>query len=61
MKLGGPAQYFVTPRTRDELQQVIQACRESEMPYHILGGGCNLLISDKGVSGVVIHIAGDGF
>lgn len=61
LKLGGPAQYFVTPRTRDELQQVILACRESEMPYHILGGGCNLLIGDKGVSGVVIHIAGDGF
>jgi len=31
------------------------------MPYRILGGGCNLLINDEGVGGVVIHLAGDAF
>ncbi len=61
LKLGGPAQYFITPRNRDELAQVILACRDAEMPYHILGGGCNLLIADKGVSGVVIHVGGGNF
>ncbi len=59
MKVGGPAQYFVTPRSREELGQVIQTCRETEIPYLVLGGGCNLLVGDQGVSGVVIHLEGD--
>jgi UDP-N-acetylmuramate dehydrogenase len=39
LKLGGPAQYFVTPRTEDELLAVMTTCREQKLPLHILGSG----------------------
>jgi UDP-N-acetylmuramate dehydrogenase len=61
LKVGGPAQLFFTPRTIDELQQVITFCSEEDMPIRLLGGGSNLLVRDDGVSGAVIHLCGAGF
>jgi UDP-N-acetylmuramate dehydrogenase len=55
-KLGGPARYFLEPRTIDELQQVVRRCRENEVPMRVLGGGANLLIDDAGIKGAVIHL-----
>ncbi len=57
--IGGPASYFVTPRTIDELTEVVRRCRENEIPMHILGAGANLLIDDAGVKGAVIHLGGE--
>ncbi len=57
MNLGGPAQYFIQPRDRDELQRVAACCHENSIPIHVLGGGSNLLIRDEGVSGAVIQLA----
>jgi UDP-N-acetylmuramate dehydrogenase len=56
LKLGGPAQYFVTPRTEDELLAVMTTCREQKLPLHILGSGSNLLVREEGVPGVVIRV-----
>lgn len=56
LKLGGPAQYFVTPRTEDELLAVMTTCREQKLPLHILGAGSNLLVREEGVQGVVIRV-----
>ncbi len=53
---GGPAKVFVTPQTASELASVIRLCREFEKPYFILGNGSNLLVSDEGYEGVVIHV-----
>ncbi len=61
LKVGGCAQYFIQPRHRDELTQVVHCCHENEIPVRVLGGGSNLLIRDEGVRGVVIQIAGEGF
>jgi UDP-N-acetylmuramate dehydrogenase len=61
LKVGGPAQYFVEPRNVDELQSLIRACYEAELPVRILGGGSNLLVPDEGVSGVTIHLSGEPF
>jgi UDP-N-acetylmuramate dehydrogenase len=61
LKLGGPAQFLVQPRTIDELLEVVRACREAHIPLRLLGGGSNLLIRDEGVSGAVIRLAGEGF
>ena len=44
LRLGGPAQYFLTPRTEEELLSVVQTCREQKIPIHILGSGSNLLV-----------------
>lgn len=55
-RVGGPADYFVTPETDEEIAEVIRACREYEIPYYIVGNGSNLLVGDKGFRGVVIQI-----
>ncbi|MCI8465607.1 MAG: UDP-N-acetylmuramate dehydrogenase [Lachnospiraceae bacterium] len=56
-QVGGPADVFVTPQTTSELAAVIRLCREQGKPYFILGNGSNLLVSDKGYRGVVIHMS----
>ncbi|HEY4525722.1 MAG TPA: UDP-N-acetylmuramate dehydrogenase [Candidatus Paceibacterota bacterium] len=54
-KIGGPASYFLETKTIGELREAIKFARDSKMPMLILGGGTNLLISDSGFRGVVIH------
>jgi UDP-N-acetylmuramate dehydrogenase len=61
MKIGGPAQFLVRPRNQDELQRVVAACHEEELPIHVLGGGSNLLVRDEGVSGVVLQLPDEAF
>ncbi len=55
-RIGGPAQYFVMPQSVEELGQVIQLCRAEQTSYFIVGHGSNLLVSDSGISGVVIQL-----
>ncbi len=55
-RIGGPAQYLVAPRTKEEVQEVVRLCREEGMPWYIIGNGSNLLVSDKGYRGVVIQL-----
>ncbi|WP_339743853.1 UDP-N-acetylmuramate dehydrogenase [uncultured Rubinisphaera sp.] len=61
LKLGGPAQYFVEPRSTEELIKVLNCCREEKLAVHVLGEGSNLLIRDDGVSGVVIRLSAGEF
>jgi len=60
-QIGGPASYFIRPQTMDQLQEVIRRCRENEVPMYVLGDGANLLISDSGVRGAVIHLGQGDF
>lgn len=55
-KIGGPADLFVCPTTMDELAYALWICREYDVPYYVIGNGSNLLVSDKGIRGVVIQI-----
>ncbi|RMD77393.1 FAD-binding protein [Candidatus Dojkabacteria bacterium] len=55
VRIGGPADIFFTPKTRDELLIGIKKCREFDIPVTMLGWGANTLISDKGIRGVVIR------
>jgi len=59
--IGGPAKYFIEPRTVDELAETVRRCRANEIPVYVLGSGANLLVNDAGVKGAVIHLVGDGF
>src|SRR5579871_5048609 len=56
LKLGGPAEVLVQPRTRDELSAVVRRCSAERVPFRVLGSGCNLLIRDEGVRGVVLRL-----
>lgn len=55
-RVGGNADFFVTPKTKDEVRAVISLCKEEKIPYYILGNGSNLLVGDKGYRGVIIQI-----
>ncbi len=55
-RVGGNADFFVTPKTEDEVKAVVLLCREQNMPYYVIGNGSNLLVGDKGFCGVIIQI-----
>jgi len=55
-KIGGPADFFVTPCSVYSLCEVIKLCNNEKLPIFIMGNGTNLLVSDKGIRGVVVKI-----
>ena len=61
LQLGGPAKHFVRPRTVEQLQAVMARCRQDDLPFHILGGGSNILVRDEGVRGVVLKLDSEAF
>lgn len=54
--VGGPADWLVEVRSVEELQAVVCAARAAGHPVHVLGGGSNVLVSDRGVRGVVLRL-----
>ena len=54
-RIGGAADVFANP-TMDELIKLIAFCKSNEVPYMIMGNGSNMLVSDKGIEGLVISI-----
>jgi UDP-N-acetylmuramate dehydrogenase len=61
LRVGGPAQFFAQPRSVDELVRLVARCSKEGMPYRVLGGGCNVLVRDEGVRGVVIRLSEPAF
>ena len=59
-RIGGPADAWVDVDDADELAELFGAARESATPVFTLGSGTNVLVSDRGVRGVVVHL-GRGF
>ncbi len=55
IKVGGPADYFAAITDTHQLIKLVRWARSVELPYLLLGGGSNVLISDRGVRGLVIH------
>ena len=55
-QIGGPAQIFVQPETVEEIQNIVKLCNMQEVPFFLIGNGSNLLVSDKGMEGVVIQL-----
>ena len=60
-KLGGPAKFFVIPKTINKIIQIIHLCKEYYFDYFILGNGSNLLVSDVGYEGIIIKIHEQNF
>jgi UDP-N-acetylmuramate dehydrogenase len=60
-KLGGVAQFFAEPTSVDELQAVVQRCRDEELHVRLLGSGSNVLVREEGVAGMVVSLTGPAF
>ncbi|MDD5044745.1 MAG: UDP-N-acetylmuramate dehydrogenase [Candidatus Omnitrophica bacterium] len=60
-RIGGKARFFIEPKNVKELTAVIKEARKAKVPYYILGNGSNLLVSDKGINGVVIKLSSPYF
>lgn len=56
VKTGGCAEFYFLPQSIVELQTVYKYILAHKIPYFVLGTGSNLLISDQGISGVVISL-----
>ncbi|MDO8573612.1 MAG: UDP-N-acetylmuramate dehydrogenase [Candidatus Daviesbacteria bacterium] len=54
LSIGGPAKKFVIVSSEEELIEALEYAKSQQMPYLIIGGGSNLLISDDGFEGLVI-------
>lgn len=55
-RIGGPADWFVTPSTEEEIQKVMKLGASNKMDIYIVGNGSNLLVGDRGIRGLVIQI-----
>ncbi len=54
LKIGGPAEVLIAPKTTDEVVQIVQLALQHGAPIFALGGGSNLLVRDGGIAGVVL-------
>ncbi|HBC91877.1 MAG TPA: UDP-N-acetylenolpyruvoylglucosamine reductase, partial [Pelotomaculum sp.] len=55
-RIGGPADYFIEPQSRVELQSVVSFANRRKIPLTVIGNGSNLLVSEKGIRGIVLKI-----
>jgi UDP-N-acetylmuramate dehydrogenase len=60
MRVGGPADLFATAHNAFELRGLVRFARARELPCFVLGRGSNLIISDRGIRGLVIHVRAEG-
>lgn len=56
-KIGGPADYYLVPKTIGELSAIIRFLEKNEISYFVIGKGSNLLVSDRGYRGVVLDLS----
>lgn len=55
-RIGGPARFFIEANNESELEEALKYAKDYSLEYFILGGGSNILASDKGFDGLVIKI-----
>jgi UDP-N-acetylmuramate dehydrogenase len=54
-KIGGPARFFVCAAGEDDFRAALSLAAQNDLPLFVLGGGSNILVSDRGFAGVVVH------
>jgi UDP-N-acetylmuramate dehydrogenase len=59
--LGGPADFFIRPKTVEQLKEVVRRCGENNIRIYVMGFGSNLLISDQGLRAAVIKLEAEQF
>lgn len=58
LRIGGPAEFFIMPRDLDDLCYAMAFAEQEDLPVIVLGGGNNVLASDRGVQAVVLKLQG---
>ena len=58
-KIGGPAEVFASPQNAGQVSAAVRFCKENGVKLFPLGKGSNLLVSDEGASGIVLHFGRD--
>jgi len=58
-KIGGPAEFFVKPKNKEQVSAVVDYCEKNSVPLLPLGKGSNVLVSDNGINGVVMYFGSD--
>jgi UDP-N-acetylmuramate dehydrogenase len=56
-KIGGPATVYLEIREAEQIAEAFALAEHLQLPTLVLGGGSNLLVSDRGFDGVVLHVA----
>lgn len=59
MKIGGPADYFIDVGSGPALAALLPLLQRHHLPICLLGNGSNVLVSDRGVRGAVLHLSGE--
>ena len=57
-QIGGPAAFWCTPKTNDQLRETLRLCRQNGVRTYLLGNGSNTLFADEGYDGAVIDLRG---
>ncbi len=60
LRIGGPARFFASAHTEDDLLEAVRFARDQSLPLFVLGGGSNLVVPDEGYPGLVIRLALQG-
>ena len=56
-RTGGPVDLLIEPKTADEVVQSIVILKEQDVPYIVLGGCANILVSDEGIEGAIVLLS----
>ena len=57
IRIGGPAAFFVEPKTEEAVCHVVRVAREFDLPLYLLGGGSNVLVPTEGLPGLTMSLA----
>ena len=60
-EIGGNARYFVEVKNEGEVRDALGWAREKDVPFFVLAGGSNVLIPDRGLDGLVMHMTSEDF
>ncbi len=60
LKVGGPAAFLARPTTQEAVIEALQWAQARSLPVFVIGGGSNLLVSDRGFPGLVLHMSISG-
>lgn len=55
-KLGGKADYYVTPESYQEVQEIVRLANEEEIKFTLLGNGSNLIVREGGIRGIIMNL-----
>lgn len=58
-RVGGPVDRMIFPRSREDLRALLRLLAADGIPWRVIGNGSNLLVSDRGLSGVALVLEGE--